>query len=168
MSTSTDAGRWKEPDEVVTVHLTLNGAPGTLEAKPRWSLADALRESGLTGTHLGCEHGVCGACTVLLDDEPVRACLVLAIQAEDATVETVEALGDGDLLDPVQYAFQEERGLQCGFCTPGFVVLAAWLLRREPDASDERVREVLSSNLCRCTGYAPIVSAVLSARGQTA
>ena len=167
MSASTEASRWREPDEVVEVQLTLNGAPGTLEAKPRWSLADALRESGLTGTHLGCEHGVCGACTVLLDDEPVRACLVLAIQAEGATVETVEALADGDLLDPVQRAFQEERGLQCGFCTPGFVVLAAWLLRHEPDASEVRVREVLSSNLCRCTGYAPIVAAVLSARGNT-
>ncbi len=167
MSASTEASRWREPDEVVEVQLTLNGAPGTLEAKPRWSLADALRESGLTGTHLGCEHGVCGACTVLLDDEPVRACLVLAIQAEGATVETVEALADGDLLDPVQRAFQEERGLQCGFCTPGFVVLAAWLLRHEPDASEVRVREVLSSNLCRCTGYAPIVAAVLSARGKT-
>jgi len=167
MSASTEASRWREPDEVVEVQLTLNGAPGTLEAKPRWSLADALRESGLTGTHLGCEHGVCGACTVLLNDEPVRACLVLAIQAEGATVETVEALADGDLLDPVQRAFQQERALQCGFCTPGFVVLAAWLLRHEPDASEVRVREVLSSNLCRCTGYAPIVAAVLSARGET-
>jgi len=167
MSASTTASRWREPDAVVEVQLTLNGAPGTLEAKPRWSLADALRESGLTGTHLGCEHGVCGACTVLLNDEPVRACLVLAIQAEGATVETVEALADGDLLDPVQRAFQQERALQCGFCTPGFVVLAAWLLRHEPDASEMRVREVLSSNLCRCTGYAPIVAAVLSARGET-
>lgn len=167
MSDSAKSSRWRAPDEVVEVRLTLNGAPGTLEAKPRWSLADALRESGLTGTHLGCEHGVCGACTVLLDDEPVRSCLVLAVQAEDARIETVEALADGDLLHPVQRAFQEERGLQCGFCTPGFVVLAAWLLRHEPTADEARIRDVLSSNLCRCTGYTPIVAAVMSARGQT-
>ena len=161
----TPGDRWRAPDEVVEVALTLNGAAATLAATPRWSLADALRESGLTGTHLGCEHGVCGACTVLIDDEPVRSCLVLAVQAEGRSVATVEALADGDDLHPVQRAFQAERGLQCGFCTPGFVVLAAWLLAREPEADEERIRDVLSSNLCRCTGYTPIVAAVLAARG---
>ena len=121
-----------------------------------------MRAHGLTGTHLGCEHGVCGACTVLLDGEPVRACLVLAVQAAGARVDTVEGLADGDELHPVQAAFREQRALQCGFCTPGFVVLAAWLVDNEPDADEERVREVLSSNLCRCTGYGPILAATLA------
>ena len=168
MKDAADGGRWTGPDDIVEIGLTINGCAGTLEAKPRVSLADALRERGLTGTHLGCEHGVCGSCTVLLDDEPVRSCLVLALQAEGATVETVEALADGDRLDPLQRAFQDERALQCGFCTPGFVVLLAWLLRREPTASEARIRDVISSNLCRCTGYAPIVAATLAARGPTA
>ena len=168
MSTTSGGTRWTEPDDVVEVRVTINGSDQTLEAKPRWTLADALRESGLTGTHLGCEHGVCGACTVLLDDEPVRSCLVFAVQADGSAVETIEALADGDLLDPVQHAFREERALQCGFCTPGFVILAAWLLRREPAASEARIREVISSNLCRCTGYAPILAAVLSARERSA
>ena len=158
--------RWCAPDEIVGVNVMLNGDPRTLEAMPRWSLADTLRASGLTGTHLGCEHGVCGACTVLLDDEPVRSCLVLAVQAEGARIDTVEALADGELLHPVQRAFAEHQALQCGFCTPGYVVLAAWLVRREPNADEARIRDVLSSNLCRCTGYSPIVTAVLSSRGQ--
>ena len=128
---------------------------------PRWTLADALRGAGLTGTHLGCEHGVCGACNVLLDGEPVRSCLVLALQAEGRDVTTVEGLADGADLHPVQRDFVTARAQQCGFCTPGFVVLAAWLRNAEPDATDARVREVLSSNLCRCTGYGPIVRAVL-------
>jgi aerobic-type carbon monoxide dehydrogenase small subunit (CoxS/CutS family) len=156
------AARWHEPDERVGVELVLNGSSVTLEASPRWTLADAVRAHGLTGTHLACEHGVCGACTVLLDGEPVRACLVLAVQAAGARVDTVEGLADGDRLHPVQAALREERALQCGFCTPGFVVLAAWLVDNEPDADEERVREVLSSNLCRCTGYGPILAATLS------
>jgi aerobic-type carbon monoxide dehydrogenase small subunit (CoxS/CutS family) len=167
MSDRAASGRWQAADEPADVRLVVNGEDTTFEAHPRWSLADTLRAHGLTGTHLGCEHGVCGACTVLLDDEPVRSCLVLAVQAEGARVETVEALAVGDDLHAVQRAFQAERALQCGFCTPGFVVLAAWLVRREPDADEARIREVLSANLCRCTGYAPIVAAVLSARGQT-
>ena len=122
-----------------------------------------MRAHGLTGTHLGCEHGVCGACTVLLDGEPVRACLVLAVQAAGRRVDTVEGLADGDSLHPAQSAFRDQRALQCGFCTPGFVVLAAWLADDEPEADDERVREVLSSNLCRCTGYGPILAAALQA-----
>jgi aerobic-type carbon monoxide dehydrogenase small subunit (CoxS/CutS family) len=158
------SARWHEPDELVGVELILNGSSATLEATPRWTLADAVRAHGLTGTHLGCEHGVCGACTVLLDGEPVRACLVLAVQAAGLRVDTVEGLQTGDELHPVQAAFREERALQCGFCTPGFVVLAAWLVDTEPDADEERVRDVLSSNLCRCTGYGPILAATLAAQ----
>ena len=164
MSAAAARLRWHDPDEQTGVDLILNGSQATLRASPRWTLADAVRAHGLTGTHLGCEHGVCGACTVLLDGEPVRACLVLALQAEGRHVETVEGLADGDELHPVQAAFRRERALQCGFCTPGFVVLAAWLVEREPQADVERVREVLSSNLCRCTGYGPILSATLAAR----
>lgn len=164
MSDAVSGSRWHDPDERVGVDLTLNGSPTTLHASPRWTLADAVCAHGLTGTHLGCEHGVCGACTVLLDDEPVRACLVLALQVAGRRVETVEGLADGDKLHPVQAAFHRHRALQCGFCTPGFVVLAAWLVEREPEADDERVREVLSSNLCRCTGYGPILAATLAAR----
>ena len=156
--------RWHEADERVGVEVVLNGSSATLHASPRWTLADAVRAHGLTGTHLGCEHGVCGACTVLLDGEPVRSCLVLALQAEGRRVDTVEGLSEGDPLHPVQAAFREQRALQCGFCTPGFVVLAAWLVENEPDADDERVRDVLSSNLCRCTGYGPILAATLAAR----
>jgi carbon-monoxide dehydrogenase small subunit len=158
------SGGWHEPDERLGVELTLNGEPAALSVAPRWTLADAVRAHGLTGTHLGCEHGVCGACTVLLEGEPVRACLVLAVQAAGARVDTVEGLARNDELHPVQEAFREARALQCGFCTPGFVVLAAWLVENEPDADEERVREVLSSNLCRCTGYGPILAATLAAR----
>jgi aerobic-type carbon monoxide dehydrogenase small subunit (CoxS/CutS family) len=158
--------RWHEPDERVGVELTLNGSGRTLQASPRWTLADAVRAHGLTGTHLGCEHGVCGACTVLLDGEPVRACLVLAVQAEGRRVDTVEGLAEGDELHPVQATFREQRALQCGFCTPGFVVLAAWVVDAEPEADVERVRDVLSSNLCRCTGYGPILAATLAAQGR--
>lgn len=151
---------WAAPTDPLRVDLTLNGSEVSLEAGVRWTLADAVRAHGLTGTHLGCEHGVCGACTVLLDGQPVRACLVLAPQASGRRVDTVEALGTPDELHPVQKALLETRGLQCGFCTPGFVVLAAWLREQRPDADPAEVREVLSSNLCRCTGYGPIVKAV--------
>ena len=152
-----------------TISVTVNGVPREATVPVRRLLSDALRHDlGLTGTHVGCEHGVCGACTVLLDGEPVRACLVLAVQADGRRVETVEALGDGDALHPVQAAFTEHLALQCGFCTPGFVVLSAWLLDREPDADADRVTEVLSSNLCRCTGYGPILAATLAAQGRDA
>jgi carbon-monoxide dehydrogenase small subunit len=148
-------------DEDVTVALTLNGEPVSLSAPARWTLADALRERlGATGTHLGCEHGVCGACTVLLDGEPVRACLLLAVQAHERRVETVEGLADGDELAPLQRAFHEHHALQCGFCTPGFLMTATALVRAGAGASEPEVREALSGNLCRCTGYAPIVAAV--------
>ena len=142
------------------VELYLNGESRTVEVPVRASLAEAVRALGATGTHVGCEHGACGTCTVLLDGEPVRGCLVLAVQADGRAVTTVEGLaGDGEL-HPVQRSFLEHHALQCGFCTPGFVVLAAALLEREPDASEGRIVEVLSSNLCRCTGYAPILAAV--------
>jgi carbon-monoxide dehydrogenase small subunit len=151
---------WVGPDERIAIPVFLNGEQTTLEASPRWTLADAVRARGLTGTHLGCEHGVCGACTVLLEGNPVRACLVLALQAEGREVQTVEGLGAPDALHPVQEALLAERGLQCGFCTPGFVVLGAWLRAREPHASEARVRDVLASNLCRCTGYQSILRAL--------
>lgn len=144
--------------------LVLNGNSATLEISSRWTLADALREAAhLTGVHLGCEHGVCGACTVLLDEQPVRSCLMLAVQAEGHSVRTVESLAR-DVLHPLQEAFHEEHALQCGYCTPGFLMLAAGLLAAEPDASEQRITEVLSSNLCRCTGGLPVVRAVLRAQ----
>lgn len=152
-------------EDTSRVSFELNGTETTLEVPVRWTLADALRDkAGLTGTHLGCEHGICGACTVLLDGEPVRSCLMLAVQVEGRSIRTIESLADGSELHPIQSAFREHHALQCGFCTPGFIMLAAGLLEREPDASEERVREVLSSNLCRCTGYTPIVQAVLAAQ----
>ena len=156
------AGSFAAADDLVRVDLRVNGVAQSFDVAPRWTLADALRERlGLTGTHVGCEHGICGTCTVLLDGRPVRSCLVLAVQAAGASVETVEGLGDADQLHPLQHAFHERHALQCGFCTPGFLMLAVGLLRAEPDAPPERVREILSSNLCRCTGYTPIVEAVL-------
>lgn len=152
-------GEWFAPDARVDVEVVLNGQTTSLRATPRWTLADAIRSHGLTGTHLGCEDGVCGACTVLLDGEPVRACLVLALQAQGRSVETVEAFGTPEELHRVQAALREARALQCGFCTPGFVLLGVWL-ERQPDADEHRRREVLSSNLCRCTGYQAIVEAL--------
>jgi carbon-monoxide dehydrogenase small subunit len=146
----------------VEVEIRVNGAsrPGAVE--PRLTLADYLRERcGLTGTHLGCEHGVCGACTVLVDGEAVRSCLVFAVQADGRDVTTVEGLGapDGGL-SSVQAAFRDHHGLQCGFCTPGFVVSVTAFLRDNPDPTDEEIRGALSGNLCRCTGYQGIVAAV--------
>jgi carbon-monoxide dehydrogenase small subunit len=151
----------------LTIELHVNGTPREVEVEPRWTLADVLRDSlSLTGTHLGCEQGICGACTVLIDGEPVRACLMFAVQASGHEIRTIEGLGDGSRLHTVQEAFHEHHALQCGFCTPGFIMLAVGLLEREPDASPERIAEVVSSNLCRCTGYKPIVKAVLSAQEQ--
>ncbi|PZQ48208.1 MAG: 4-hydroxybenzoyl-CoA reductase subunit gamma [Rhodovulum sulfidophilum] len=150
--------------EKTKLTLRVNGAAHPVEVEPRRNLADALREDcGLTGTHVGCEHGVCGACTVLLDGKPVRACLTFAVQAEGMEIETVEGLADGETLHPLQRAFWENHGLQCGFCTPGFLMLAAGALRESPDMSDAEIREVLSSNLCRCTGYQNILKAVRQA-----
>lgn len=144
--------------------LTVNGQVYALEVPDRKTLADALRDDcGLTGTHLGCEHGVCGACTVLMDGEPVRSCLLFAAQCADAEIQTVEGLASGDDLHPIQQAFWDNHGLQCGFCTPGFLMLASWLIDEEPNPTDEHLREVLSSNLCRCTGYQNILTAVRAA-----
>ncbi|MFD4253405.1 (2Fe-2S)-binding protein [Amycolatopsis thermoflava] len=143
------------------IELTVNGTGHEVLVEPRRTLLDVLRHDlGFTGTHTGCEHGVCGACTVLVDGEPVRACLVFAVQAETADVRTVESLGrDGELSD-LQQAFAEHHGLQCGFCTPGFLMLAEGFLAQRPDADRAEIREAVSANLCRCTGYQTIVDAV--------
>jgi carbon-monoxide dehydrogenase small subunit len=147
------------------VEFTVNGKRESVDVEPRMTLADALREDiGLTGTHLGCEHGVCGACTVLVDGEPVRACLMFAVQAEGSSVTTVEGMaGDDGTLHPLQKAFCDHHGLQCGFCTPGMLMSALDLLHREVEPSRERIREELSGNICRCTGYVGIVDAVEAA-----
>jgi carbon-monoxide dehydrogenase small subunit len=143
------------------VNLTVNGKPRAVSIEPRRTLADVLRDDcGLTGTHLGCEHGVCGACTVLVDGKPVRSCLMFGVQAEGKAIRTVEGLADGDTLHPLQQAFWENHGLQCGFCTPGFLMLAAGALEENPAMSDDEIKDVLSSNLCRCTGYQNIIKAV--------
>ncbi len=143
----------------------VNGKAVEVDVEPRMSLADCLRhELHLTGTHLACEHGVCGACTVLVDGEAVRACLTLAVQAEGRKVVTVEGLSNDDVLSPLQAAFRRHNALQCGFCTPGMITTAHALLSEEPDCDADRVREVLSGNICRCTGYIPIIEAVLEAR----
>ncbi len=146
----------------IEVQLHVNGGPMTLSVPPRTSLADALRgEAGLTGTHIGCEHGSCGACTVLLDGEAVRSCLLLAVQADGMEIETVEGLsaGDGEL-HPLQEAFLNHGALQCGFCTPGFLMQAESLARRDVHPTGDEVAEALGSNLCRCTGYVAIRAAV--------
>lgn len=143
------------------VTLTVNSERYDVEIEPRRSLADALREDcSLTGTHIGCEHGVCGACTVLVDGKPIRSCLMFGVQAQGKEITTVEGLANGDELHPLQQAFWENHGLQCGFCTPGFLMLAAGALKEKPDMSDDEMRDVLSSNLCRCTGYLNILKAV--------
>ncbi|GAA5164597.1 (2Fe-2S)-binding protein [Pseudonocardia eucalypti] len=150
------------------VGFTVNGEPVRLDVEPRHTLADALREEcGLTGTHLGCEHGVCGACTVLVDGEPARACLMFAVQAEGCAVTTVEGLaGPGGTPHPLQEAFVAHHGLQCGFCTPGMLMTAVHLLETTPQPSRAEIRAELSGNICRCTGYVGIVDAVeAAARG---
>ena len=147
------------------VKFEVNGKPVEVEVEPRLTLADCLRHHlRLTGTHVGCEHGVCGACTVLLNGAAVRSCLMLAVQADGATVVTVEGLSREEGLTPLQASFRRHHALQCGFCTPGFITTAHALLSKEPGADADRIRDVLSGNLCRCTGYIPIVEAVLDAR----
>ena len=160
--------------ELRTVELTVNGRAVSIQVEPRTLLADVLREQlELRGVHLGCEHGICGACTILVGDEPARSCLMLAVQADGLDVTTVEALARGPELHPMQRAFQERHGLQCGFCTPGFLLTSLYLLRDGVDLEDEeKLREALSGNLCRCTGYQNIVDAVrhgaaLLAQGDT-
>jgi aerobic-type carbon monoxide dehydrogenase small subunit (CoxS/CutS family) len=148
-----------------TIRVTVNGATYGRAVEPRLLLADFLRGTlGLTGTHVGCEHGVCGACTVLVDGDSMRACLLFAVQLDGCTIETVESLGTLNNLSPLQEAFREHHALQCGFCTPGMLMTATDLLRKYPLAADEQIREGLSGNLCRCTGYEHIVAAVRAAR----
>jgi aerobic carbon-monoxide dehydrogenase small subunit len=143
------------------IALRVNGVVSKVMVEPRTTLADALRDGlGLHGTHLGCEQGVCGSCTVLLDGAPVRSCLLFALQCEDKSVTTIEGLADGDSLHPLQRAFIDNSGLQCGFCTPGFIMLAAGALDQDPDLDEDELVELLSSNLCRCTGYRNILDAV--------
>ena len=147
-----------------TITLTINGRDHAIAVEPRRTLVDAIREDcGQTGTHIGCEHGICGACTVIVDGEPVRSCLMFAVQAAGKKIRTVEGLANGDTLHPMQQAFMDHHGLQCGFCTPGFLMLAVGVLEREPDISDDDLLDVLSSNLCRCTGYQNIIKAVRAA-----
>ena len=141
--------------------LTVNGERHVIDVEPRHTLADALRERcGKTGTNLGCEHGICGACTVLVDGEPARACLLFAVQLEGKSIRTVEGLAQDGRLHELQRAFMEHHALQCGYCTPGFLMLAAWFIERNPQADDEQIRELVASNLCRCTGYQNIVRAI--------
>ncbi|MDP6876064.1 MAG: (2Fe-2S)-binding protein [Alphaproteobacteria bacterium] len=143
------------------IKLTVNGIVYEREVEPRLSLADFLRhELGLTGTHVGCEQGVCGACTVILNGDSVRSCLCFAVQTDGAEIETVEGLGSIDNLSPLQKSFQEHHALQCGFCTPGMLMTGVDLLRKYPLATDEEIREGLSGNLCRCTGYQHVVRAI--------
>ena len=151
-------------EATLPVTLTVNGRELTRTAPVRMHLADFLRrEAGLTGTHVGCEHGVCGACTVLVDGVTTRGCLMLAVQAEGSDVRTVEGLADGATLNPLQQAFWERHGLQCGYCTPGILMSLTELLRDDPRPTEGAVRECLSGHLCRCTGYQNIVAAALDA-----
>ncbi|HEY1746428.1 MAG TPA: (2Fe-2S)-binding protein [Xanthobacteraceae bacterium] len=149
------------------ITLSINGHDHAISVEPRRTLVDAIREDcGQTGTHIGCEHGVCGACTVLVDGAPVRSCLMFAVQAQGKIIRTVESLANGEELNTLQRAFMEHHGLQCGFCTPGFLMLVTGVLERDPNISDEELVDVLSSNLCRCTGYQNIVKAVRAAAAE--
>lgn len=148
----------------ISISVSVNGKNEVAEVEPRLLLADFLRETlDLTGTHVGCEHGICGACTVLMNGDSVRSCLTFAVQADGATIETVESLGDIDELGPLQEAFREHHALQCGFCTPGMLMTATDMLRKYPLETDDDIRDGLSGNICRCTGYQNIVAAVRSA-----
>jgi carbon-monoxide dehydrogenase small subunit len=153
--------------EKTAITLVVNGRKHAISVEPRRTLVDAIRDDcGQTGTHIGCEHGVCGSCTVIVDGEPVRSCLMFAVQAEGREIRTVEGLARGDELHPLQRAFMDHHGLQCGFCTPGFLMLAAGVLERSPDISDHDLLDALSSNLCRCTGYQNIIKAVRAAAAE--
>jgi carbon-monoxide dehydrogenase small subunit len=148
----------------MTVTVTVNGVRHTRDVEPRLLLSDFIRHDlGLTGTHVGCEHGVCGACTILFDGEPARSCIMLAVQADDHAIETVEGLAPPGGLSPLQAAFREAHALQCGFCTPGFLMTLTAFLRDNPRPSEPDIRDALSANLCRCTGYQHIVEAVTRA-----
>lgn len=154
--------RRAEQDERLDIVATVNGSERRFAALPRTSLADVLRdELGLVGVKIGCEHGICGACTILVDELPVRSCLMLGVQAHGTTIRTVEGLAEGAALHPLQDAFRRHHALQCGFCTPGFLATAQGLLDENPSPTREEVREVLSGNICRCTGYQTIVDAIM-------
>jgi aerobic carbon-monoxide dehydrogenase small subunit len=158
------AGAQPAVTAAIDVMLHVNGVIHRVSVEPRQTLADALRDNcGLTGTHLGCEHGVCGACTVIADGHAIRSCLMFAVQAEGMDILTVEGLGNPGNLHPLQRAFIEHHALQCGYCTPGFLMLAAATLQETPDIDDATLRDVLASNLCRCTGYKNILTAVKAA-----
>jgi carbon-monoxide dehydrogenase small subunit len=149
----------------MNVAFDVNGRQVEVQVEPRTTLADCLRhELRLTGTHVGCAHGVCGACTVIVDGAAVRACLLLAVQVQGATIVTIEGISSDDALTPLQAAFRRHFALQCGFCTPGILITAHALLTEEPNASEDRIREVISGNICRCTGYLSIVQAIAEAR----
>jgi aerobic-type carbon monoxide dehydrogenase small subunit (CoxS/CutS family) len=150
---------------LLDVSFSVNGELCKVQVEPRRTLADCLRHDlRLTGTHVGCEHGACGACTVIVNDAAVRSCLLLAVQVDGWAIRTVESLALGEQLSPLQQAFQDNHALQCGFCTPGILMTAQALLESEPDADDERIVEVLSGHICRCTGYLPIKKAIAQAR----
>ena len=150
-----------------TISLTINGKPRTVAVEPRMSLADLLREDlRLTATHLGCEHGVCGACTVLIDSEPARSCIALAVTLDGAEVRTLEGLADDPLMSTLKASFQEKHGLQCGFCTPGMLISSWDLLKRKGALSEAEIRVAMSGNLCRCTGYQGIVRSIKAAADQ--
>jgi len=166
VSTSTHVGSAEVgPAERVRISLLVNGQQREAEVEPRWLLSDVLRHVlGLTGTHVGCEHGVCGCCTVLLDGSPARSCLMLAVQADGSEILTIEGLERPDgRMHPLQEAFRRHHGLQCGFCTPGFLIAALPIYRQAPGMSDEELRKALSGQLCRCTGYAGILESVRAA-----
>ena len=146
------------------ITLSINGKDHTVTVEPRRTLVDVIRDDcGQTGTHIGCEHGVCGACTVLIDGEPVRSCLMFAVQAAGHSIRTVEGLQQGERLHPMQEAFMRHHALQCGFCTPGFLMLAVGVLEKRPDLDGQELVDIMSSNLCRCTGYENIIKAVRAA-----
>ena len=148
----------------IDVTLTVNGREQTAAVEPRLLLADFLRhELGMTGTHIGCEHGVCGACTVLLDGKTARSCLHFAVAVDGAAIETVEGIAGQDRLHPIQEAFHQHHALQCGYCTPGFLMTTIEFLKRDPDPSEDDIRQALTNNICRCTGYENIVKAVAAA-----
>jgi carbon-monoxide dehydrogenase small subunit len=150
--------------DTVAITLNINGQDHAVSVEPRRTLADTIRDDcGKTGTHLGCEHGVCGSCTIIIDGEPMRSCLMFAVQADGRKIRTVEGLAKGNALHPIQQAFIDNHGLQCGFCTPGFLMLATAVLEKEPDIADADLLDALSSNLCRCTGYQNIIKAVRQA-----
>jgi carbon-monoxide dehydrogenase small subunit len=150
--------------DTINISVTVNGKTRKAAVTPRLLLSDFIRQNlNLPGTHVGCEHGVCGCCTVIVDGAPARSCLMFAVQADGSEITTVESLGKVDSLHPIQQAFWEEHGLQCGFCTPGMLMLAYDLLRRNPNPTEEEVRDVVSDNLCRCTGYQNIINSILKA-----